>query len=219
MINIGQTNATIDTPVEHLIACHRRIEDRLATLERAADHLRGDKPAALEAIRKSILFLDSSGVLHTIDEEESLFPRLRPHLAPEELLYLDGLEEQHRAAESVFTELKDVVEELTVAADNSISLESHYRKLAAWLSSLYRPHIQSEDEILTRLARRTLTADQLKAITKEMKGRRERRTHPATLAASDEGASDAAGVSASHSEEEEHFESGLFRHPRSDQRD
>jgi hemerythrin-like domain-containing protein len=191
-------------------------KDRLATLERAADHLRADRPAALEAIRKSILFLDSSGVLHTMDEEESMFPRLRPHLTPEELHYLDGLEEQHRAAESVFTELKDVAEELAVAADNSMSLESRYRELAARLSALYRPHIQSEDEILIRLARRTLTADQLKAITKEMKGRRERLTHPPTLAASDAGASDAAGVSAGH-DEKEHFESGLFRHPRSDQ--
>ena len=68
MINIGQANAAIDTPVEHLMACHRRIEDRLATLERAADHLRGDKP---------------------VDEEESLFPRVRPHLTPEELHYLN----------------------------------------------------------------------------------------------------------------------------------
>lgn len=182
MIHIGQASATIDTPVEHLMACHRRIEDRLATLERAGDHLREDKPAALEAIRKSILFLDSSGVLHTMDEEESLFPRVRPHLTPEELHYLDGLEEQHRAAESVFTELKRVTEELAAAADNSISLESRYKELAARLSALYRPHIQSEDEILTRLARRTLTDDQLKAIAEEMKERREQRQHPPTLA-------------------------------------
>jgi hemerythrin-like domain-containing protein len=77
---------------------------------------------------------------------------------------------------------------LAVAADNSTSLESRYRELAARLSALYRPHIQSEDEILVRLARRILTADQLKAITKEMQGRRERRAHPPTLAASDTGA-------------------------------
>jgi hemerythrin-like domain-containing protein len=121
-------------------------------------------------------------VLHTRDEEASLFPRVRPHLTPEELHYLDGLEEQHRTAESVFTELKRVTEELAVAADNFIFLESRYKELAARLSALYRPHIQSEDEILTRLARRTLTDDQLKAIAEEMKERREQRQHPPTLA-------------------------------------
>ena len=69
MIRIGQPSATIDTPLEHLMACHRRIEERLTTLERAGERLREDRPAALEAILRSILFLDSSGVLHTRDEE------------------------------------------------------------------------------------------------------------------------------------------------------
>ena len=178
MIQIGQASATIDTPVEHLMACHRRIEDRLTTLARAGDHLRDDRPAALEAIRRSILFLDSSGVLHTKDEEESLFPKLRPHLSPEELQFLDRLEEQHRAAESVFTELKDVAEELAIAADNFVSVDRRYKKLAARLSALYRPHIQSEDEILTTLVRRTLTDDELRVIAEEMKARREQRKHP-----------------------------------------
>jgi ribulose 1,5-bisphosphate synthetase/thiazole synthase len=36
MIQIGASAATIDTPIEHLIACHRRIEQRLETLINAA---------------------------------------------------------------------------------------------------------------------------------------------------------------------------------------
>ena len=31
--------ATLDRPLEHLVACHRRIEERLRTLERVGDHL------------------------------------------------------------------------------------------------------------------------------------------------------------------------------------
>jgi hemerythrin-like domain-containing protein len=192
VIHIGQANATVDKPLEHLMACHRRIEERLVTLERAADHLRADRCTALEAIRKSILFLESSGVLHTMDEEESLFPRMRPRLTPAELHYLNSLEEQHRAAESVFTELNEVAEELAVAGNDATSLESHYKELAARLSALYRPHIQSEEEILTRLARRTLTDDQLEAIAEEMKERREQRQHPPTLTVQNADSSDAA---------------------------
>lgn len=171
MIQIGHSPATIGTPVEHLMACHRRIEERLATLQRAGASLVSDPHAALEAIRKSVLFLDSSGALHTADEEESLFPRLRPHLTPAESRFLDELETQHQAAESVFAELKRVAIELS-AAGHSPPLESQFQQLAARLSALYLPHIQSEDEILTPLARRTLTEDQLRAISEEMKARR-----------------------------------------------
>lgn len=174
MIKIGQANATIDTPIEHLMACHRRIEDRLSTLERAGNHLVKDPQAALEAIRKSITFLDSSGALHTEDEEASVFPRLRPRLSPEEQHYLDSLEEQHREAESVFLELKEIAAEMAASPDRARALESGFRELAARLSAVYRPHIQSEDEILTQMARRTLDEAQLEAITAEMRARREK---------------------------------------------
>ncbi len=170
MIQIGQPAATVDSPVEHLMACHRRIEERLATLQRSGASLATDKPAALEAIRKSILFLDSSGALHTRDEEESLFPRLRPHLTPEESHFLDELESQHQAADSVFIELKRTAAKL--AASPSSASESHYQHLAALLSDLYLPHIRSEDKLLPPLARRTLTKEQLSAISEEMKARR-----------------------------------------------
>lgn len=173
MIRIGQANATIDTPVEHLVACHRRIEDRLATLERASGHLSVRRNEALEAIRKSIAFLNSSGAQHTMDEEASVFPRLRPSLSPEDLHYLDSLEGQHREAESVFAQLKEVVEQMTVAPEASAALDLRYSELAARLASLYRPHIQSEDEILTRLARQKLSPDDLRAISVEMRERRE----------------------------------------------
>ena len=61
-------------PIEHLLACHRRIEDRLAILERAGEHLEDRPEESLLAISNSLRFLDTSGVLHTVDEEESVFP-------------------------------------------------------------------------------------------------------------------------------------------------
>lgn len=39
MIQIGASAATVDSPIEHLMACHRRIEQRLDTLVNAACHL------------------------------------------------------------------------------------------------------------------------------------------------------------------------------------
>lgn len=164
MIQIGAPAATLDTPVAHLMACHRRIEQRLDTLVTAGDHLANDRERALAAIAKSIAFLDSNGAMHTLDEESSLFPRLRPKLSAEELAYVDSLEQQHGQAEGIYAELKELV-------SRGDSLEP-YRDCAARLRELYRRHIQSEDQILTALARRLLTETELAAIAVEMRARR-----------------------------------------------
>ena len=156
-----------------MTACHRRIEDRLATLGRAADHWRDAPEAALEAIRKSFLFLDSNGALHTMDEELSLFPRLRPRLAGEEVAHLDRLEQQHQEVESVFAELKDVVAEIA-ASPQQAPIEPRYREIVTLLSELYRPHSQFEDEVLMPLARRFLNQEELEIISQEMRARRQK---------------------------------------------
>lgn len=174
MIRIGEATTTIDTPLEHLTACHRRIEDGLATLERAADHWRDEPEAAWEAIRKSILFLDSSGALHTMDEEVSLFPRLRSHLNCEEAAHLDRLEQQHDEIESVLAELKDVVSQIAASPQLIIPLETRYKELVTRLGGLFRTHIQFEDEVLMRLARRILDPGELESISQEMRTRRQK---------------------------------------------
>ena len=172
MIQIGQSNATIAQPIEHLVACHRRIEERLDALTRAAAHFQDRRQEALAAIAASIHFLDTSGALHTRDEEESLFPRLRPLLSVADAHYLDSLERQHDEVECVFAALKDVVALLPNASGRSAELEAEYGQLVTRLSGLYRCHIQSEDEILTRISRQLLNADQLREISAEMRTRR-----------------------------------------------
>ena len=168
MIQIGAPSATLDAPVEHLMACHRRIEQRLETLIAAGSHLEDDRARALEAIGGSIRFLDSNGAMHTADEESSLFPRLRPKLSPDEVAYVDSLEQDHQRAEAIYAELK----ELVALADSGIDWVERYRDCAERLRSLYREHIRSEDEILTRLARRSLSDEDLAAISIEMRERR-----------------------------------------------
>jgi hypothetical protein len=62
MIEIGASAATIDSPIEHLVACHRRIKRRLDTLMNAAGHLLKQLTAALAAIASSFSFLETSGL-------------------------------------------------------------------------------------------------------------------------------------------------------------
>jgi DUF438 domain-containing protein len=169
MIKIGQKPAAIDRPIDHLTACHRRIEDRLSTLERAGEWLAAEdetrKTEAIEAITSALRFLDSSGVMHTLDEEASLFPRLLPQLDSGELDYVQSLERQHREVDQAYAELKSAFD----AGDTA-----RYRAAVARVANLYREHIASEDRVLTAIAARCLSPADLDAIAAEMRARRAR---------------------------------------------
>lgn len=172
MIQIGASAATIDSPIEHLMACHRRIEQRLDTLLNAAGHVENDRGAAVAAIANSIFFLDSSGALHTEDEEASLFPRLRPRISRSEIAFIDSLEAQHAEAEAIYAELKEAALALKFGDESSPEAISRYRGCAERLRSLYRSHIRAEDEILTAMARRSLDEPDMVGISREMRERR-----------------------------------------------
>jgi hemerythrin-like domain-containing protein len=176
MIQIGAKPATIETPIEHLQACHRRIEQRLATLIKAGALLETDRGTALAAIAKSMEFLDSNGALHTADEEESLFPRLRAKLTEEEIQFLDALEADHVEAGVMHAELRLLVNELNFSGSAvPPDTVSRYLECASRLEALYRAHIRAEDERLAPLARRSLTASEIQGISKEMQDRRHSR--------------------------------------------
>lgn len=156
--------------IEHLVACHRRIEQRLDILERAASLLHERPDECLVAIKNSLRFMDTSGVLHTVDEEESVFPRVRNSASAEEISYLDGLEAQHKEADRVYRQLKGVVGTLSDCATPELIAE--YGRLAKRLADVYRSHIASEDTVLVEMGQRVLTAYQLRTIQSEMQARR-----------------------------------------------
>lgn len=170
MIKIGAPTATIDSPIEHLIACHRGIEERLDTLVNAADHLTGDRAAALEAIRKSLHFLETNGAFHTADEEDSLFPRLRPKLTPEELTFVESLQLQHTEADDIYKVLKNAA--AAVAGEPSADAIHQFADAANRLRAIYQRHIEFEDQVLMALARRRLAPEEIQQISEEMRARR-----------------------------------------------
>jgi len=162
--------ATLDSPIEHLNACHRRIEERLYTLERAGAHLLTAPAEALAAIRSAFRFLDSSGVNHTADEEQSFFPRLAAHLTPEERQFVADLESEHNQAEAIYSELKAHVANMTSAPSGIHQIR--FTELAAALCALYRQHIRNEDARFPAIANRCLSTADFDAISTEMKARR-----------------------------------------------
>ncbi|MBK9169170.1 MAG: hemerythrin domain-containing protein [Bryobacterales bacterium] len=159
-----ETVATPDQPLDHLVACHRRIEERLDTLERAAAHLAGRRGEALAAIRNACAFLESSGAIHTRDEEESLFPRLPAQAEP----LVRTLAAEHEEAERLYGILKDLVNRIEAGE----TLDAEYRSVVGPLVALYREHIRREDSELIDVSRAALTGEDLSAIAAEMRQRR-----------------------------------------------
>ncbi len=163
-----QKPSTLEEPLDHLLACHRRIEERLGVMERAAAHLNGRRDEALEAFQNAFRFMESSGALHTADEEESLFPRLLPLLDDEGRSYLAGLERDHAEADRLYARLRTAV----AAAGADSASQPEIERCVARLTRLYRRHIASEDKVLQVYARQHLTPAQLEAIAAEMRKRR-----------------------------------------------
>jgi hemerythrin-like domain-containing protein len=165
-----QQRSTLDHPLEHLNACHRRIEDRLATLERVIPHFADRPDEALAALRNAFAFLDSSGALHTEDEERSVFPRLYPKIAKEDSAFLEHLEADHREAEQAYSELKQIARELNEGVSDE--RVERYREVTARLCSIYRRHIAEEDSRLYAVGNEHLSPQEMAEIAAEMKQRR-----------------------------------------------
>ncbi|MCW5979641.1 MAG: hemerythrin domain-containing protein [Bryobacteraceae bacterium] len=168
----GQASVTLDQPLEHLVACHRRIEERLEILERAANYLLDRREEALEAIENCFRFLDSNGVWHTADEEESVFPRLRGKVKEQEDRFLRELEADHREVEGVYEEVKARCRVLSEVVPLKAEDVGSFVEVVRRLCRLYRAHIAAENDQLISVARGVLDAAQLSAISREMKARR-----------------------------------------------
>ncbi len=161
-----------DEPLEMLSACHQRIEDQLATLERMVPHLetRGCDDEARAAAQAVLRYFDSAGVLHHQDEDEDLFPLLRleatKHERPEVTAALDELEREHDSMHAQWERLRKRLEAV-VRGEPRIDPEEVAR--FAWL---YRRHMDRESAAVLPFAREALDEAQRAALGERMAARR-----------------------------------------------
>lgn len=181
----------INAPREHTFAeplgllsdCHRRIKNFLEILLRVTRTLRTDEltPDARNALETSLRYFRDAAPIHTRDEEESLFPRLREIAAEngadaqpirEALGTVDRLEADHDIAD-VSHALVDEIGRKWLA-EGRLS-ESEIEQLEAELNTLrdfYADHIEVEDNQLFPLAAKVLDEPLLEKIGREMARRR-----------------------------------------------
>ena len=153
---------SFEDPMDHLLACHRRIEQRLDSLDLVAANMDAKPVEARDALKAAFKYFDTNGHWHTEDEEISIFPRIETQLNDEERLFVTQLEAQHHRAEACYSTLKAA----------AVSLDDNLRTAIAEFNAIYREHIATEESQLIAIGRKYLSAEQLTLISAEMKQRR-----------------------------------------------
>jgi hemerythrin-like domain-containing protein len=169
-----------DAPLGLLSDCHRRIEQFLEQLlrvvevqtARPAETLTAEQRVALTV---ALRYFREAAPMHTRDEEESLFPRLRAIGTPAAHAALEAvqaLEEDHAAADAVHATVDALGQRwLSFGTLDEVDLARLW-DLLTQLRTLYRRHIAIEDTRLFPLAAQVLPDNQQAEIGQEMAARR-----------------------------------------------
>jgi hemerythrin-like domain-containing protein len=163
---------SFDEPLEMLAACHERIEEKLAVLERLVPHLetKGCDPEAKSAAQSVLRYFDTSGVYHHQDEDHDLFPLLRVRAAargrPEIAAAIEELEREHETMDAQWHRLR---QRLLAIAEGEPRLDPEEVARFAWL---YRRHMDRESAAVLPFAREALEAADRAALGERMAARR-----------------------------------------------
>jgi iron-sulfur cluster repair protein YtfE (RIC family) len=148
--------------------CHEHILERLVRLETLGHELKSARVIEerhLAVLADVLTFLDTAVPMHSADEEQTLFPRLRE--ATGELgghTPMDCLEQEHVQHQALLAALKRAVVKRDPAATSQAALV---------IVAEYREHIGKEEQVLFPWARQTLTDRVIvETMTQQMRQRR-----------------------------------------------
>ena len=171
-IQIGaKLDSGFDDPIGMLKDCHRRIEHFLGILstvvERAENRsLTEDEAAAVQA---AINYFRTGGQRHTVDEEESLFPRL---VAAGGCGELEALEHDHAEAGQLHTDVEMLYQSwISGGSLDGLQLR-RLQSSTTRLRNLYQAHIAIEDNTVFPKAAKMLNRSAIEAIGQEFRARR-----------------------------------------------
>lgn len=169
MIRIGAKKET--SPLGFLNDCHRRIERFLYVLITIVRQSQGGElnESQRNAMEAALRYFREAAPKHTLDEEDSLFPRMRAVSLVEELSHL---EHDHRSVEQSHDEVDVLGRRWLERGSLSAEETDRLRQSLSTLSSSYHKHIRLEEQYIFPLACRILPRDQLEAIQREMSARR-----------------------------------------------
>jgi hemerythrin-like domain-containing protein len=177
-IEIGKKiESDYSDPLGLLSNCHRRIENFLDVLVKVTRQTRGaalseDQRLALEV---ALRYFREAAPKHTLDEEESLFPRMLTsgdERARSAMSLLDQLHADHEHSEAGHLEVEALGSRWLLEGVLSIESADRLSELLNQLQSTYQQHIAVEDNEVFPLAGKILSNAELALVGREMATRR-----------------------------------------------
>ncbi|HEU4387161.1 MAG TPA: hemerythrin domain-containing protein [Blastocatellia bacterium] len=173
----GRKEAGFDDPLGLLKDCHRRIEHFLGLLVTVARQASDDslEPPHREALDVAIRYFEQSAPKHTVDEEESLFPRLLQLQDPRArsvVSLLQNLAVGHGLAETMHRRVELLVRRWLSNGSLCPDDRRLLNQSLANMTDFYKAHIAAEEQQVFPLAAVVLTSTDLRSIGSEMANRR-----------------------------------------------
>lgn len=165
--------AGFEVPLEMMAACHLRVADQCATLDRLAVHLgqHGADPQAHSAALAVMRYFDTAARHHHDDEELDLFPALIESMAGSDAVCIralvDGLLADHRELERRWAALRPALQRIAQGSAALLAADA----VRAFIE-LYERHIAREEAELLPMAARLLDDATLDRIGLAMRTRR-----------------------------------------------
>jgi hemerythrin-like domain-containing protein len=164
-----------EAPFEMLSACHERVERMLGLLTRLRDHvaLNGRDVQATTAATDVMRYFDLAAPQHHWDEERHVFPAvLALHKGRLDLL-VGRLRQEHRDMEKLWGQLRPAMVRLANAdAQNPTPFSDVDKANIEAFVAVYKDHIRAEEDLVYPAAKRSLDAEQLTAMSRDMVRRR-----------------------------------------------
>lgn len=173
--------AATEVALAMLAACHGRVAQHGATLERLARHLeaQGVDAEARDAAAGLLRYFDTSARDHHADEEADLFPALIESMAGSDAVCLReltaALTDEHRELERRWRALRPALEQAAAGRPARLAAEA-----VSAFNDLYARHIAREDHELLPMAKRLLDDAELERIGRAMRARRQATAGAAT---------------------------------------
>lgn len=174
-VQIGaKPDSGFDNPIGMLSDCHRRIERFLDVLFRVVRRARSKALDSGEqaAVESALRYFRESGPRHNLDEEESLFPRLKEHGAAAVLDEMNRLLADHADAAPLHEEVDALYTRWIAEGGLSEPESARLVAITARLQQLYRDHIRVEEDLVFPCAAKLFDSKTVAAMGDEFKARR-----------------------------------------------
>ena len=177
-VKIGFKHHKIGESLTLLSDCHRRIERFLYVLIAVSRQCLGTElnHEQQRAVETALQFFREAAPRHELDEEESLFPRMRASGSPlvERVLNrLETLEEEHPILDLNHREIESFFKLWILRGWLSEHEGHHLRAALSKLSRMYHKHIHLEETEVFPLAMEVLKPFEIESIRHEMAARRD----------------------------------------------